>query len=299
MASRLARSCVILPFRSFVLSALLSTNVFAQVRASERGSVTQTVDGTNISIEYSRPVARGRAALFGGLVKWDQVWTPGANWATTIEVDRDIRLNGEAVPKGKYTMWMIPREHEDWTLFLSSKDRLFHTQKPDPADASVTIRVKPEPTSHVEVLTWSFPMISSEGAELRLQWGTTAVPVQVSVTSAGVAAAARTELRSYTGTYHLRFEAQEGGSPFEQDLHVFEMDGHLRASMSVPTPDRDPEFDLRADGEHSFRAVYYRSRQVFEQDQETLVVFIVTNGVADRVEFRFGDRVYARGSRLK
>jgi hypothetical protein len=39
---------------------------------SQRGSVSQSVAYTNISIVYGRPVARGRA-LFGALVPWDSV----------------------------------------------------------------------------------------------------------------------------------------------------------------------------------------------------------------------------------
>ncbi len=51
----------------------------AQIRGSEAGVTAQTVDGTTLTIDYSRPSARGRA-LFGELVPWDVVWTPGANW---------------------------------------------------------------------------------------------------------------------------------------------------------------------------------------------------------------------------
>jgi DUF2911 family protein len=39
-------------------------------RASQHGIVSQTVDETEIRLEYDRPVARGRE-LFGELVEWD------------------------------------------------------------------------------------------------------------------------------------------------------------------------------------------------------------------------------------
>ena len=47
---------------------------------SQHGSVSQRVSYTNISVDYKRPVARGRT-LFGSLVKWDSVWHPGADSA--------------------------------------------------------------------------------------------------------------------------------------------------------------------------------------------------------------------------
>jgi hypothetical protein len=89
----------------------------AQIRASERGSVSQTLDGTTITVDYSRPTARGRE-LFGALVPWDVTWTPGANWATTLEANKDIRINGVDVAAGRYSVWMTPRDGS-WTLSRS------------------------------------------------------------------------------------------------------------------------------------------------------------------------------------
>ena len=45
---------------SFVLAGLAAvpTNIHAQVRASEHAVVAQTVDGTTLTVEYSRPGAR-------------------------------------------------------------------------------------------------------------------------------------------------------------------------------------------------------------------------------------------------
>ena len=58
------------------LLACLPSLLSAQVRASEHGVVSQTVNGTTITIDYSRPVARGRDSLFGRVVHWGEVWTP-------------------------------------------------------------------------------------------------------------------------------------------------------------------------------------------------------------------------------
>ena len=60
----------------------IASHACAQAMASEKGSVIQTVDGTTITIEYYRPVARGRTP-FPDVVHWGRMWTPGANWATT------------------------------------------------------------------------------------------------------------------------------------------------------------------------------------------------------------------------
>ena len=52
---------------------VVATDAEAQAYpASQRGSVTQNVAFTEISVAYGRPVARGRE-LFGTLVRWDNV----------------------------------------------------------------------------------------------------------------------------------------------------------------------------------------------------------------------------------
>lgn len=55
----------------FFVSALLTAPVAeAQIALSPRGSVSQTIDGTTIMIDYARPAVRGRAQMFGGPIWW-------------------------------------------------------------------------------------------------------------------------------------------------------------------------------------------------------------------------------------
>lgn len=151
-------------------------------RKSEHGTLSQELHGTKLTLEYDRPLARGRDSLFGGVVKWDEVWTPGANWATTFEVDKDVQLNGHPVPKGKYSVWMIPRAEGEWTVFLHKKNRVFHTQKPkDSSDDVVRFTVAPQAAEFFEALTWYIPAITGTVMTLRMQWGETAVPLQITV----------------------------------------------------------------------------------------------------------------------
>ena len=82
--------------------------------------------------EWPPMVTLGRSGdveLFGKLVRWGNPWTPGANWATTFEVDKDVTINGNFLPKGKYAVWMIPRESEDWTVIFHRKARAFHVER--------------------------------------------------------------------------------------------------------------------------------------------------------------------------
>jgi hypothetical protein len=145
---------------------------------SQRGSVSQMVAFTSISITYGRPVARGRT-LFGSLVPWDQIWHPGADSATRIVFNHDIVVEGKPLRAGEYSLWLIPREHAPWTLIFSSAAHTFH--KPYPGERFEVLRVDatPEQASHVESFTIYFPSVLRDDAVMQLHWGTTAIPIHI------------------------------------------------------------------------------------------------------------------------
>jgi hypothetical protein len=154
--------------------------VCGQVRLSEKATVSQVINGTTITLEYYRPVARGREALFGSVVRWGETWTPGANWATTLETSRDIQLNGQRVPRGKYSVWMITAQDSAWTVFLHKDARLFHTRRPRGTDDDVArFQATPVTAPQLEALMWYFPNIQRDSAVLRMHWGTTAIDMRV------------------------------------------------------------------------------------------------------------------------
>jgi hypothetical protein len=145
---------------------------------SQRGSVTQMVAYTEISVAYGRPVARGRA-LFGALVPWDSVWHPGADSATRITFNHDVLVEGKPLRAGEYTLWVIPRERAPWTVIFSSAAHVFHKPYPGANFDVLRIDVTPEEASPMESFAIYFPMVLRDDAVLRLHWGTTAIPIHV------------------------------------------------------------------------------------------------------------------------
>lgn len=145
---------------------------------SQRGTVTQNVAFTEISVSYGRPVARGRD-LFGALVRWDNVWHPGADSATRIRFSHDVILEGKPLPAGEYSLWLIPRERAPWTVILSRAARVFHLPYPGATLDVLRIDVTPEQVSHMESFSIYFPMVLRDDAVMRLHWGTTAVPIRI------------------------------------------------------------------------------------------------------------------------
>ena len=145
---------------------------------SQRGTVSQMIAFTNIAIEYGRPTARGRA-LFGALVPWDSIWHPGADSATQITLTHDITLEDRPVKAGTYTVWLVPREHAAWTFVLNRTTGIQHTPYPGAATDALRIDITPEQLSHVETVQYSFPMVQRDAAQLRLQWGTSAITLHI------------------------------------------------------------------------------------------------------------------------
>jgi hypothetical protein len=136
----------------------------------------QTLGTTRIEVRYSRPSARGRE-LFGALVPWGREWTPGADTATNVTFTNDVRVNGQRLAAGTYTIWTLP-ERERWTIIFSSAHPVWHLPYPRGRDV-LRIESTPREGAHVELLTFSFPVVDGLTGELVMHWGTMIVPITI------------------------------------------------------------------------------------------------------------------------
>jgi len=219
------------PLAAALLVTIVAPSVAcAQIRASEHSTLTQRVSTTTITIDGDRPVARGRT-LFGdgAVVRWGEVWTPGANWATTIDVDRDVTIDGKALPKGKYSLWLTPKAPPAaWSLAFSRDVKRFHTRPPASGDEQLRIDVKPEQSPmHMETLAWYMPVVTPEGVTLRLHWGTTVVPLQIGVEMPRLVTLPEDQVPQYVGTYKVHMTPR-AGVEYDVDFVIRDDAGTLR-----------------------------------------------------------------------
>ena len=149
-----------------------------KVRLSQRGAVMQRVADTTITIDYSRPVARGRE-LFGKLVPYGKIWCPGADDATNIEVSTAVKIDGQDLPAGKYSVWAEPQP-DKWTVIFNRNHAVWHTRYPEGQDA-LRVQATPRNGSHMETLAFYFPVVEGRKAELVLHWGTVQIPLSIDV----------------------------------------------------------------------------------------------------------------------
>jgi hypothetical protein len=74
---------------------------------SVRDTVRAGIGAATFTVDYGRPLARGRV-LLGDVVPYDRVWRTGANAATQFTTSAPITLAGLSVPAGTYTLWTLP-----------------------------------------------------------------------------------------------------------------------------------------------------------------------------------------------
>ena len=130
---------------------------------------------SRITIDYGQPHARGRA-IFGELVPYGEVWRLGANWATRLTLDFDVRFGDLDVPRGEYTLFMLPRE-DGGELIVSRQTRHWGTDYDPSFDFGRTPIHRQELAEPVRSLavTLEPDLPAEEGAipsgTLRVTWG--------------------------------------------------------------------------------------------------------------------------------
>jgi hypothetical protein len=163
---------------ALTIAAAASQDAPPKIRPSQHGSVSQRIADTTITVEYNRPVARGRE-LFGALVPWGKIWCPCADDATTIELSGPVKVAGDDLPAGKYSIWTEPNA-ERWTVIFNKDHAVWHTRYPVGRDA-LRVGIAPRTGAHMETLAFYFPVVEGKHAELVLHWGTVVVPLAIDV----------------------------------------------------------------------------------------------------------------------
>jgi hypothetical protein len=278
-----------------LLVAIPSSAAGGQAISSPRGSVTQLVDSTTITAEYYRPSVRGRQ-IFGGLVPWGSLWTPGANWATTLEVDRDVRIDGHSLPRGKYSLWMIPNV-DTWTVVLSRQARRFHVMRPEPSAEQLRFDVHPRAGPHTEMLSFSFPDATRTGTTLQLQWAGMVVPIAFQVEPSRRTVVAAHPHASYVGSYTVRYGTDPKAYPFEIAERGASLWVHTTADGVEPG--LDPDFDLEPMGSDEFHPRQYRNGTLMGVEADEVITFHLDSDRATGFDFRglAEQKILGRGTR--
>ena len=162
-----------IPFLAVLVSAALLADASQAAdlklpRPSQKAQVMQTVGLTDVTINYSRPGVKGRT-IWGELVPYDKVWRTGANEATDITFSTDVKVNGQALAAGTYSLHTIPTK-SDWTVIFNKKADQWGSYSYDQKEDALRIQVKTQPHEMTEWMEFSLPNIAVDNATVALDW---------------------------------------------------------------------------------------------------------------------------------
>lgn len=165
-----------------IITFVFATNIFAQVSvppASSRAEISQNVGDTKIEIIYNRPNVKGRS-VWGGLVPYDEVWRTGANEATTFEVSNDVMINGQKLPKGKYSLHTIPTKG-DWTIIFNKTWNQWGSFNYDAKEDALRVTAKPMTGDNMETMSFDINNITETTADVVIAWEKVRVPFKLDI----------------------------------------------------------------------------------------------------------------------
>jgi len=169
-------------FCCLLVATMIGSQAFAQndkkPPLSPPAKASVSFGSHTVTIDYSAPSMRGRK-IFGGLVPYDHWWRTGANSATTLKTDINLKIGDLNVPAGTYTLYTLPAK-SGWTLIVNKQTGQWGTKYDETQDLG---RVKMLdgviPSSPVETFQIKFEHTQDLSTELHLEWETTNVYVPV------------------------------------------------------------------------------------------------------------------------
>lgn len=167
---------------AFLLVALSSIPLSAQPllripQVSPRAEVTERFGVTDVTVSYHRPSVNGRR-IWGGLVAYDVPWRAGANDNTTVSFSTPVAIEGQPLPEGEYSLFMIPGEKE-WTVVLNRFTGGWGTYSYDQSQDALRVKVTPQPSEMQERLAYTFDDATNDAVTLNLRWEKLRVPIRV------------------------------------------------------------------------------------------------------------------------
>ncbi|RZK57045.1 MAG: DUF2911 domain-containing protein [Pedobacter sp.] len=159
----------------------INNSLNAQVKLPSPSS-TQTIIQEfglgKITLVYARPNVKGRK-MFGGMEPMDKVWRTGANANTVITFTEAVKIEGQDLPAGEYSLFSIPSKSE-WTIIFSKNAKQWGAYTYDQKDDALRVKVKPTATKQLtETFTMQFANVTESKATLNLAWENTAVAVNL------------------------------------------------------------------------------------------------------------------------
>ena len=227
----------------FVLATIIANFVIhAQVKTpqpSPHSTLTQVVGLTDVTVDYSRPSAKGRT-IFGDLVSFGKLWRTGANANTTVTFSEDVVIKGTTLKKGKYALYTTPKADMWEVVFYTDSDNWGTPDNWDANKVAYTTNANPIALGNfVESLTISVNNLTNDSATLDIAWEKTIVSVKFEVPTQKVALA----------SIEKTLAGPTAGDYFSSGQYFFQSNGdmnkaleYVNKAISMAKPGEDVPF---------------------------------------------------------
>ena len=137
-------------------------------RPSPPALATATLaSGAKVTVDYSQPSVKGRTIGKDIEPKNGEVWRTGANEATVFETSKAIKVNGQALPAGKYGLFALVNDGA-WTMIFNKTWNQWGSYDYKKADDALRITAKAtKAATFAEKMTF---VIGKDGTT-QLLWG--------------------------------------------------------------------------------------------------------------------------------
>ena len=173
---------------SLLLIAALMSGAQAQdfkfPAPSPSTTIIQDFGTSSFTIKYSRPSMKGRT-IMNDMLPYGNVWRTGANAATTITFEEEIRTDVGVLPAGTYAIYTIPNK-ESWTIIFNRGVKNWGSYEYNEKDDVIRIDVPTKTLSEsVETFTIDIENMTINSCIISMSWENTKIsfPIKMEVDS--------------------------------------------------------------------------------------------------------------------
>lgn len=174
-------ACTLLLFTAAQANAQCKPPANQNPPLSPAEQATISLNGKSVTVYYCAPSLRGRK-VGDQLAPYGKVWRTGANTATTLHTDANLRIGELNVPAGTYTIYSLPSQN-GWKLIVNKQTGQWGTVYKESEDLGrIPMTAGTAPSAPVEKFTIKFENTHGKKTQLHLIWGDTNVYVPVTAT---------------------------------------------------------------------------------------------------------------------
>lgn len=146
----------------------------ATAQVSPPATASGKIGDATLTIKYCAPSVHGRQIFGeGGRVMQDPtapIWRAGANDATAFHTSADLIIEGLAVPKGDYTLYVNVKDPDAWDLVISKQTGQWGTEYDPSKDLGRVKMEMSKPPALIEELKYTIATSGGNKGALELAW---------------------------------------------------------------------------------------------------------------------------------